>query len=116
MSYIATNHLMRPQTETNESLDNSMGVTTFSLLDRIHFNFSHHVEHHLFPHMNPKFAPQMRRWLKNETRNRYVSPPHWKALLYLYRSPRLYLDANTLIEPEKGKMVDIGELTDSLMR
>ena len=116
MSYIATNHLMRPQTETNESLDNSMGVTTISFLDRMHFNFSHHVEHHLFPNMNPKFAPRMRRWLKSEMRNRYVSPPHWKALLYLYCSPRLYLDANTLIEPDTGKRVDIGELTDTLIR
>ena len=49
MSYIATNHFMRPQTETNDPLENSMSVTTTPLIDRLHFNFSHHVEHHLFP-------------------------------------------------------------------
>ena len=49
MSYIATNHSMRPMAETNNPLENSMSVTTTQLADRLHFNFSHHVEHHMFP-------------------------------------------------------------------
>ncbi len=100
MSYIATNHFMRPQTETNEPLENSMSVTTLPLIDKVHFNFSHHVEHHLFPRMSARSAPVVRAWLRENTPDRYVSPPHHTALTSLYRTPRVYLDATTLCDPE----------------
>ena len=60
MSYIATNHFMRPLTETNDPIENSMSVNTLPIIDRMHFNFSHHVEHHLFPNMSAKHAPRVR--------------------------------------------------------
>jgi fatty acid desaturase len=100
MSYIATNHFMRPQTETNDPLENSMSVTTTTLIDLMHFNFSHHVEHHLFPRMSAASAPAVRTWLREHTPERYVSPPHHAALAALYRTPRVYLDATTLCDPE----------------
>ena len=100
MSYIATNHFMRPQTEANDPLENSMSVTTSPLIDRLHFNFSYHVEHHLFPRMSAASAPAVRAWLQANTPDRYVSPPHVAALAALYRTPRIYLDATTLCDPE----------------
>ena len=100
MSYIATNHFMRPLTETNDPIENSMSVTTLPVIDRMHFNFSHHVEHHLFPNMSGKHAPRVRAWLLEHEADRYVSPAHWKAFLYLYRTPRVYLDATTLCDPD----------------
>lgn len=100
MSYIATNHFMRPLTETNDPIENSMSVTSPALVDRLHFNFSHHVEHHLFPNMSAKHAPRVRAWLLEHEADRYVSPAHWMAFLYLYRTPRVYLDATTLCDPD----------------
>ena len=46
MSYIATNHFLRPQSD--HPLVNSMSITSPRWVDALHFNFSHHVEHHLF--------------------------------------------------------------------
>ncbi len=100
MSYIATNHFMRPLTKSNDPIENSMSVTTLPVLDRLHFNFSHHVEHHLFPNMSGKHAPRVRAWLQEHEADRYVSPAHWLAFSYLYRTPRVYLDATTLCDPD----------------
>lgn len=101
MSYIATNHFMRPMAETNDPLENSMSVTTLGVIDKIHFNFSHHVEHHLFPNMSAKHAPRVRAWLLQNESDRYVSPGHAKAVSHLYRTPRVYLDATTLCDPDR---------------
>ena len=101
MSYISTNHFMRPMTETNDPIENSMSVTTLPVIDRLHFNFSHHVEHHLFPTMSAKRAPRVRAWLRANEADRYVAPAHWKALAYLYRTPRVYLDPTTLCDPDR---------------
>jgi fatty acid desaturase len=117
MSYIATNHFMRPLTKVNDPLENSMSVNTLAVLDRLHFNFSHHVEHHLFPNMSGKHAPRVRAWLLEHCADRYVSPPHWLAIAYLYRTPRVYLDAHTLVDPddpEHGRRVDTRELAEVL--
>jgi fatty acid desaturase len=100
MGYIATNHFMRPLTEVNDPLENSMSVTSPRWVDRLHFNFSHHVEHHLFPNMSAKHAPRVRSWLKDNETDRYVAPSHALAIAQLYRTPRVYLDATTLVNPD----------------
>jgi fatty acid desaturase len=117
MSYIATNHFMRPMTEANDPIENSMSVTTLPVIDRLHFNFSHHVEHHLFPMMSAKHAPRVRGWLEEHEGDRYVSPNHVRAFTYLYRTPRVYLDANTLVDPERPDEVhaDIRDVTAYLV-
>jgi fatty acid desaturase len=114
MSYIATNHFLRPQTEENDPVRNSMSVTTLPMIDLLHFNFSHHVEHHLFPAMSPHFAPRVRALLRELVGKEYVSPPHWKAIWFLYRTPRIYKDANTLIDPETGREVALEGVTREL--
>lgn len=113
MSYIATNHFMRPLTEVNDPIENSMSVNTLGVVDRLHFNFSHHVEHHLFPMMSAKHAPRVRAWLLENEAERYVSPAHWRAVTHLYRTPRVYLDATTLCDPDHPEDVqlDIAEIT-----
>jgi fatty acid desaturase len=116
MSYIATNHFMRPMTESNDPIENSMSVTSPAIVDRMHFNFSHHVEHHLFPKMSAKHAPRVRRWLLDNEADRYVSPKHWMAFLYLYKTPRVYLDATTLCDPDEpeGRTADTRQLAEIL--
>lgn len=114
MSYIATNHFLRPQGNGKEPLDDSMSVNTLKIVDKLHFNFSHHIEHHLFPRMSPKHAPKVRQWLKENEGDRYVSPPHWKAVAMLYQTPRVYLDANTLIDPDDRHTVEIEQVEAKL--
>ncbi|MFO1519006.1 MAG: acyl-CoA desaturase [bacterium] len=114
MSYISTNHFLRPLTTIDEPVDHSMSVTSPRWVDFIHLNFSYHVEHHYFPTMSPRFAPLVRRSLQKHAPDRYLAPPHWKAILWLYRTPRLYEDAETLINPYTGKRVKIRNVEEKL--
>lgn len=115
MSYIATNHFLRPQAANYDPIDNSMGVTTPLLLDWLHFRFSHHVEHHYFPAMSGGQLPRVRAWLLANVRERYVAPPHWKAVQYLYRTPRVYRDPDTLCDPNHlTRTVNIADVTRAL--
>ena len=52
MSYIATNHMLRPLVDSDDPLDNTLSLRTHWLVDALHWRFSHHVEHHLFPAMS----------------------------------------------------------------
>ncbi|MDX1635297.1 MAG: fatty acid desaturase [Marinobacter sp.] len=97
--YILTNHFLRPQTATNNPLDNSMSVRTLPLLDRLHYRFSHHVEHHFFPKMASNKAPRVRAWLEEHYPERYVAPSHWQALRLLYSTPRVYGTPTELVDP-----------------
>ena len=116
MGYIATNHFMRPMTEKNDPVENSMSVNTLAVVDKMHFNFSHHVEHHLFPTMSGKHLPRVRAWMLDNHADRYVSPSHLRAIAYLYKTPRVFLDANTLIDPaDPERRVDIHDLTVELL-
>lgn len=97
--YILTNHFLRPQTATNNPLDNSMSVRTWPLLDRLHYRFSHHIEHHFFPKMGSNKAPRVRAWLERNYADRYVAPAHWQAIKLLYSTPRVYRSATELVDP-----------------
>jgi fatty acid desaturase len=115
MSYIATNHFLRPQTEIDDPLESAMSVTTLPWVDRLHLNFSHHVEHHLFPTMPAKHAPRLRTWLRVNFGDRYVSPAHWRAVVALYRTPRVYRDAKTLVDPDHPSVsMDVDGITRAL--
>lgn len=111
-SYILTNHMLRPQMDNNHPVDNSMSVRTWRWLDPLHFHFSHHVEHHLFPKMGSDQAPKVRAWLEREMPERYVAPSHFKAVKMLYQTPRVYKDAQTLVDPlNTERTVDVMALS-----
>lgn len=103
MSYIATNHLLNPLLEEDDPLAGSLTVSVPKILDVIHSNFSHHTEHHVFPAMSAKYAPQAKRVLKELWPDRYHEMPLWKALVLLWRTPRLYLDNIRLVDPRTGR-------------
>lgn len=97
--YILTNHFLRPQTVSNNPLDNSMSLRSNPILDRLHYRFSHHVEHHFFPKMSSNKAPRLRKWLEERHGDRYMAMPHSTAIKYLYTTPRVYKSATELVDP-----------------
>lgn len=114
-SYILTNHFLRPQTNINDPVDNSMSLKSNPVLDKLHFNFSHHVEHHLFPKLPMNKAPRLRHWFLANMPERYVYPTHWTALKYLYNTPKVYANALTLIDVNKPDFeVDLIDLNKQL--
>lgn len=116
MSYIATNHFLRPLVESYNPLVDSMSVTTLRVVDFLHLNFSHHVEHHFFPGMNWRFTPLVRKSLLAHYSELYNSPYHWKAMLWLFKTPRLYEDKQTLVNPFTGKRVSIKDVEEKMGR
>ncbi|GAA3581707.1 fatty acid desaturase family protein [Marinobacter xestospongiae] len=103
--YILTNHFLRPQTVSNNPLDNSMSLRSNPILDRLHYRFSHHVEHHFFPKMSSNKAPRVREWLEQHHGDRYMAMPHSTAIKYLYTTPRVYKSATELVDPIRPERV-----------
>lgn len=103
MSYIATNHFLNPETRTiNDPLVNSLTVSVGPLARLFHLNFNYHVEHHVLPSMSPRYAPMVHDLLVRKFADRYHEMPHWKAIYWLYRTPRIHWDANHLVNPRTG--------------
>lgn len=102
MSFIATNHLLNPITQTNDPLMNSLTVRNPKWLEWLTLGFGYHIEHHVFPVLSPKYAAKVALELKSLWPERYNELPHWKALFYLWKTPRLYRDHRNLIEPTTG--------------
>lgn len=114
--YILTNHMLRPQMENNHPVDNSMSLRTIGLIDRLHFRFSHHVEHHLFPKMGSDQAPKVRAWLLREMPNRYACPSHARAIALLYKTPRVYENPTTLVDPyNPERRIDVMAMQSELV-
>lgn len=104
MSFIATNHLLNPITETNDPLMNSLTVRNPAWLEWLTLGFGLHIEHHVFPVLSPKYAARVADEIKKLWPERYNELPHWKALFYLWKTPRLYRDHRNLIEPTTGQV------------
>ena len=114
MSYISTNHLLRPLVDTPDTLESSMSVTTHRWLDLIHFNFSHHVEHHLFPSMSSRYAPRVREKLRQYANGRYLAPPHWTAFRMVFLTPRIHDMDDALIDPRTNLRVPFDDINKAL--
>lgn len=111
MSFIATNHLPNPITETNDPLLNSLTVRNPRWLT---LGFGYHIEHHVFPALSPKYARLIAQKIKELWPERYNELPHRKALYYLWKTPRLYRDYRNLIEPTTGQIFGILGFEDKL--
>jgi fatty acid desaturase len=114
LMYGATNHNLRPLTETGDQLAGSMSVTAPAILDRLHFHFSHHTEHHLFPRLPSDHVPLVRRCLERHARDEYLAPPLWKALLAVFLTPRMYQAPDVLVDPNTGRTVPIRQVEAAL--
>ncbi|MDQ0337444.1 fatty acid desaturase [Caldalkalibacillus uzonensis] len=102
IAYISTNHRLNPLVPVNDPLANTLTVTVPKWVDVLHFNFSYHTEHHLFPAMNPKYYPLVKKEIKKRWPDRYHELSLFKALLTLWKTPRIYYKAKELIDPHRG--------------
>lgn len=103
LSYILTNHNISPLTKINDPLENSLTVTTNPVFDFLDLNFGYHVEHHLFPRISGRHAKKIHLLLKTMYPHKYKCMPKWKAVKYLYQTPRLYKTSNELVCPKTLK-------------
>jgi fatty acid desaturase len=101
-SYIATNHNLNPLVPVNDPLANTLSVTVPRWVDVLHFNFSYHAEHHLFPGMNPKYYPLVKEQIKKMWPDRYHEMSFGRAMVALWKTPRIYHNKKELIDPELG--------------
>jgi fatty acid desaturase len=113
LSYVVTNHMVRPLSEGTDTLVTTMSVKTLRVLDRVHFHFSHHVEHHLFPSMPSSTTPLVRKVLTAHFPG-YLAPPHWLALLTVLRTPRVYDGPFALVDPYHGSRVELSQVENQL--
>jgi len=114
MSYIVTNHMISPLEHGCNTLTTTMSVTTWRVVDWMHFNFSHHVEHHLFPGTNSAMYPRVRRAIREIAPDDYVAPSHLRALWAVLSTPRLYADIFHLCETYAGQSIDTRTLRAEL--
>ena len=101
-SFVVTNHFLSPLDDGGDPLTSSLTVTTYRWVEWLFLNFNYHTEHHLLPGMNPKYAPQVGRLLQELWPDRYQQMPHGKALLAVWRTPRVYFDPVSLIDQRDG--------------
>jgi fatty acid desaturase len=102
MSLILTNHSLSPHTAVNDPLVNSLSITGPRWLEWLTLGFGYHVEHHLFPAMSARHGRELQKLLRQRWPERYQSLPYLEALLALHRSPRVYKDDTTLVDPSTG--------------
>ena len=103
MAFILTNHSLSPRVSVNDPLVSGLSVTTPAWYEWLTLNFGMHVEHHVFPAMSSRHARAVRDLLQKHWPQRYQSMPLSKALLQLHRTPRVYKDAVTLVDPRTGR-------------
>lgn len=103
MSYISTNHNISPYTKVNDPLVNSLTVTNNPIMEFLNVNFGYHTEHHLFPSMPGSKAKIVSQKLKELYPDRYQIMPKSKALKLLYKTPRIYKNRESLVNPINGK-------------
>jgi fatty acid desaturase len=103
MSLILTNHSLSPHTQVNDPLVNSLTVTGPRVFEWLTLGFGYHVEHHLFPAMSARHGRRLGDLLRQRWPERYQSLPYFEALNALHRSPRVYQDDTTLLNPETGE-------------
>jgi len=111
MSYIATNHALRPLTSTNDPLANTLSVKAGPVSNFLCRNMAFHVCHHLYPHVNPRYYPEIDRVLRSRFEADYKCVPKFSAIRMLYQTPRIYKNERTVADPGgKGIQVDLESL------
>lgn len=104
ISYIATNHFLNPLADERDVLATSLTVTlppVLKWLDPWHSYFGAHVAHHLFPGASSRHARKIEAKVAELFPNDYHSMPLFTALKLLWKTPWVYEDKETLIDPRR---------------
>lgn len=101
-SFVVTNHFLSPLDDGGDPLASSLTVRTYRWLERLLLNFNYHAEHHLLPGVSPRYAPQITRLLEQIWPDRYQQMPYGRALLAVWRTPRVYFDPVSLVDLRDG--------------
>ncbi len=104
ISYIATNHFLNPLADDRDVLATSLSVTLpgpFKILDPWHSCFGAHVAHHLFPQAPSKYVRQIEAAIAERWPDRFHTMPITTALAMLWKTPWVYEDSTTLLDPKR---------------
>lgn len=104
ISYIATNHFLNPLADENDVLATSLSVTLprwLNWLDPLHSHFGAHVSHHLFPQGSSRYSRRIESKVAELFPDRFHVMPLFTALKLLWKTPWLYEDNETLIDPRR---------------
>ncbi|HSC87557.1 MAG TPA: fatty acid desaturase, partial [Polyangiaceae bacterium] len=102
MAHIVTNHGLSPLDTENDPLKSSLSVTAPRWFTFYTLGFGYHVEHHLLPGVSHRYGPDIQALLFELEPTRYQVLPFTTALWRILRAPRVYADAETLLDPETG--------------
>ncbi len=98
MSYIFTNHLLNPLSESNDPVTNTTSVVVYRIFNRLHLNFSYHTEHHVFPGMNSDYYPKVTQLLEDHYGDRYSRIPFGEAWNRLWSIPLYACDVKSDVQ------------------
>ncbi len=104
ISYIVTNHFLNPLADERDVLATSLTVTLpkgLGWLDAWHNHFGAHVAHHLFPNAPAKSGRIIEAKVQELFPDRYHSMTITRALYLLWKTPWVYEDHDTLIDPQR---------------
>jgi len=104
ISYIATNHFLNPLADDRDVLATSLSVTLpkwLSFLDAWHIHFGAHVAHHLFPQAPARYGRAIENKIQELYPDRFHVMPMMTALHMLWKTPWVYEDKETLIDPHR---------------
>ena len=104
ISYIATNHFLNPLADDRDVLATSLSVTLpkgLRWLDPWHSHFGAHVAHHLFPQAASRHTRAIEAKVAELFPDKFHEMPIFTALHLLWKTPWVYEDKVTLIDPRR---------------
>lgn len=103
MAHIMTNHGISPLADDGDPLRTSLTVGVPRWFSFYTLDFGYHVEHHLFPGVSHRYGRDIQALLREVEPERYQELPLGRALARVLRAPRVYADAETLVDPHTNE-------------
>jgi fatty acid desaturase len=94
-TYVITNHLTRPLTDSADALGTAQSV---HIRGWSHMDFGRHVEHHLFPTVSHRKLRRVSEALRAGHPDRFVERSLFTAIATLFRLPGYYYSYNELTD------------------
>ncbi len=102
MAHILTNHGLSPLDDEGDPLRSALTVRVPRWFSFYTLDFGYHVEHHLLPGVSHRYGRDIQALLRELAPERYQELPFGTALYRVLGAPRVYGDAETLVDPLTG--------------